>query len=239
METNREGRNDMNDAALRLAKLRAANPVLTINECGDDRFSRYGNIVKGIDPAAYREPAFNQPQSESGVTYVASVSELESFSITSVIGALIFGELPVQAGCVRGFNRTLNALEYHKSIEVNVAVTDMILLLAHTDDIVDGHISYNRVELFYVPAGTTVEIRPTTLHFAPVQVDERGFCAIVILPRGTNLPLDGGLPSGNKAGEGRLLFMKNKWLIASAGSPQAQRGGYVGLDGKRIIVNGI
>ena len=120
-----------------------------------------------------------------------------------------------------------------------MALTDMILLLAHTDDIVDGHISYELVELFYVPAGKTVEIRPTTLHFAPVQVDESGFCVIVILPRGTNLPLDGGLPAGNAEGEGRLLFMKNKWLIASEGSPQAERGGYVGLDGERIIVNGI
>jgi len=228
----------MNNATARLAKLRAANPALAIHECFDNRFARYGSIVKGIDPAAYREASGNQ-QPESGVTYVAAVSELENLSITSVIGALIFGELPVQAGCVRGFNQTLNALEYHKSIEVNVAVTDMILLLAHTDDIVDGHISYNLVELFYVPAGTAVEIRPTTLHFAPVQVDESGFCVIVILPRGTNLPLDEGLPSGNAEGETRLLFMKNKWLIASEGSPQAERGGYVGLDGKRIVVNGI
>ena len=229
----------MTDAAARLAQLRAANLAFAIHECGDDRFARYGSIIKGIDPAAYRNATFNQQQSESGVTYVASISKLENLPVTSIIGALIFGELPVQAGCVRGFNRTLNALEYHKSIEVNVAVTDMILLLAHTDDIVDGHISYNRVELFYIPAGTTVEIRPTTLHFAPVQVEESGFCVIVILPRGTNLPLDGGLPSGNTAGEERLLFMKNKWLIASEGSPQAERGGYVGLDGKRIIVNGI
>ena len=228
----------MSDAAARLAKLREANPVLDIHECGDDRFARYGSIVKGIDPAAYRDAAGNQ-QPKSGVTYVAGISELENLPVTSMIGAQIFGELPVQAGCVRGFNKTLNALEYHKSIEVNVAVTDMILLIAHTDDIVESHISYNRVELFYVPAGTTVEIRPTTLHFAPVQVDENGFCAIVILPRGTNLPLDGGLPSGNAKGEGRLLFMKNKWLIASAGSPQAELGGYVGLDGNRIIVNGI
>ena len=228
----------MNNATARLAKLRAANPALAIHECFDNRFARYGSIVKGIDSAAYREASGNR-QPESGVTYVAAVSELENLSITSVIGALIFGELPVQAGCVRGFNQTLNALEYHKSIEVNVAVTDMILLLAHTDDIVDGHISYNQVELFYVPAGTVVEIRPTTLHFAPVQVDESGFCVIVILPRGTNLPLEGGLPSSNAEGETRLLFMKNKWLIASEGSPQAERGGYVGLDGKRIVVNGI
>jgi hypothetical protein len=228
----------MNDAAARLAKLRPANPALAIHECSDDRFARYGSIVKGIDPDAYRDAAGNQ-QPESGVSYVASISELEKLSVTSVIGSRIFGELPVQAGCVRGFNRTLNSLEYHKSIEVNVAVSDMILLLAHTDDIVDDHISYSKVELFYVPVGTAVEIRPTTLHFAPVQVDESGFCTIVILPRGTNLPLDGGMPSSSAEGEGRLLFMKNKWLIASPGSPQAERGGYVGLDGNRIVVNGI
>ena len=229
----------MKDVAARLAKLRAANPALTINECSDDQFARYGSIVKGIETIAYREATFKQPQPESGVSYVASISELENLSITSVIGSLIFGELPVQAGCVRGFNNTLNALEFHKSIEVNVALTDMILLLAHTDDIVDGHISYELVELFYVPAGKTVEIRPTTLHFAPVQVDEHGFCVIVILPCGTNLPLEGGLPSSKAEGEGKLLFMKNKWLIASPGSPQAERGGYVGLEGKRIFVNGI
>lgn len=229
----------MNDESARLAEIRAANPTLTIHKCVDDQFARYGSIVSGIDSAAYRDAILKQPQPESGVNYVAALIELENLPVTSVIGAQIFGELPVQAGCVRGFNQTLNALEYHKSIEVNVALTDMILLLAHTEDIVDSRISYDRVDLFYVPAGTAVSIHPTTLHFAPVQADESGFCVIVILPRGTNLPLDGGLPPSNAKGEGKLLFMKNKWLIASEGSPQAERGGYVGLEGQRIIVNGI
>ena len=64
-ETIDKGRNDMKDVAARLAKLRAANPALTINECSDDQFARYGSIMKGIDPIAYCEATFKQPQPES------------------------------------------------------------------------------------------------------------------------------------------------------------------------------
>lgn len=47
----------------------------------------------------------------------------------------IFGELPIQIGYCNGHNSKLNALEYHRSSEVNVAVTDIILLLGSEQDI--------------------------------------------------------------------------------------------------------
>ena len=63
----------------------------------------------------------------------------------------------------------LNALEYHRSSEANVAATDVILLLGQQSDITDDF-KYDtaQLEAFFVPAGTAVELYATTLHYTPI-----------------------------------------------------------------------
>ena len=60
----------------------------------------------------------------------------------------------------------LNALEYHRSSEANVAVTDIILLLGQQSDITEDF-TYDtaQLEAFFIPAGTAVELYATTLHY--------------------------------------------------------------------------
>lgn len=118
------------------------------------------------------------------VIYVPSDNKLEKTEPAIDLKMRIFGELPIQIGYCNGHNSKLNALEYHRSSEVNVTVTDIILLLGSEQDIAsDFTYETSKVEAFLVPAGTGIEIYGTTLHYAPCGVDGNGFKAIVVLPQ--------------------------------------------------------
>ena len=135
-------------------------------------------------------------------------------------------------GYCNGDNHKLNALEYHRSSEVNIAVTDMILLLGAQQDIqADYTYETSLVEAFFVPAGTAVEMYATTLHYAPCTAAEGGFRCVVILPAGTNTELT--FPIG-ESGEDRLITAKNKWLIAH--SEAGLEGAFCGLKGENISI---
>ncbi len=212
-----------------IARLEGLNRGMDIKPCGDSAFSRYGRVLDGFDFSGYAAAAGRLPAPGPGVTYVPSDGGLERLDVTTRLESEIFGEMPLQAGWCRGSNVSLPALEYHKSAEIVAAVTDILLVLGRAGDI-DG-MTYDTAGLrvFFLGAGGGVELHPLTLHFAPIQCGPDGFCAVIVLPRGTNLPLDSR--PVDRAGEGRLLFQKNKWLIASPGSPQEERGAYPGLAG--------
>ena len=127
----------------------------------------------------------------------------------------------------------LNALEYHRSSEINVAATDAILMLGCQQDITDDF-TYDtaKVEAFLVPAGTAVEVYATTLHYAPCGVDGAGFKVVVVLPKGTNLELE----EKHEGGEDAHLTAKNKWLLGhpEGGLPE---GSPMGLVGKNLNIN--
>ena len=81
--------------------------------------------------------------------------------------------MPIQVGYCNGSNYLLNAVEYHRDSEVNVALTDLILILGKEQDIeADGTYQTEKMEAFLVPAGTVVEVYATTLHYAPCNVNE-------------------------------------------------------------------
>ena len=86
-----------------------------------------------------------------------------------------------------------------------------------------------KVEGFFVPAKTAVELYATTLHYAPCQASEEGFRCVIVLPEGTNHELDFSVVS---EGEEKLMTAKNKWLIAHE---DAKIGGtFCGLKGENI-----
>ena len=174
------------------------------------------------------------------VVYEPCVDELMAVPAAEEIRRVFFGELPMQIGYCNGHNTKLNAVEYHRSSEINVAATDAILILGLESDIewedeasTEPKISYDtaKMEAFRVPAGTAVELFATTLHYAPCQTSENGFQVSVILPDGTNYPLD----EKHAVGEDVLITAKNKWLIghAEGGLPE---GSYIGLVGKNLDV---
>ncbi len=199
----------------------------------DDEFKTYGNVISNYDFSkltTYMENNTDIP--ESGNIYVASVAEMESEDIVNTIRDEIYGGMPIQVGYCNGRNTTYNGFEYHKGSEINIAVTDFMLVLGHTWLIAkDGTYRIEDAQPFFVPKGTAIEMFQTTLHLSPCRVYDEGFKGIVILPRGTNTPLESR--PANKVGENKLLLQKNKWVIAHPDrEPLIKQGAFPGLIGE-------
>ncbi|SOC15203.1 DUF4867 family protein [Pseudobutyrivibrio ruminis] len=199
----------------------------------DDEFKTYGNVVTGYDfneLIAYMEKDTDIP--ENGNIYVASVPEMERANIVNAVRDEIFGGMTIQVGYCNGRNTTYNGFEYHKGSEINVAVTDFMLVLGHTWLIAkDGTYKVEDAKVFFVPKGTAIEMFQTTLHLSPCRVYDEGFKGIVILPQGTNTPLES--KPANREGENKLLLQKNKWVIAHPErEPLIKQGAFPGLIGE-------
>lgn len=211
-------------------RLNEVNDV-TILSVFDDAFKTYGNVVTGIDFCeliSYMEE--KTPIPENGNIYVASVPEMEEISAAEEIQNFFYGGMPIQIGYCNGRNTTYNGFEYHKGSEINVAVTDFMLVLGHTWLIKDNTYAVEDARVFFVPKGTAIEMFQTTLHLSPCRVCDEGFKGIVVLPRGTNTPLE--KKPENPQGENRLLLQKNKWVIAHPErEPLIRQGAFPGLLG--------
>lgn len=198
----------------------------------DAAFGVYGRVLEGYDIESLLKAMCHTPLPEDEVLYIATEEELEELAVAKQFQNQAFGGLPIEVGFCNGHNHTLNALEYHRSSEINVAVTDMILLVGRQQDITgDYHYDTAKVEAFFVPAGTVVEMYATTLHYAPCMTEGKGFRCTVILPRGTNAELG---ETGSREGEGKLLAAKNKWLIAH--EEAGIEGAFCGLVGENVTV---
>ena len=152
-------------------------------------FRKYGKVLEGYDFTALIREMKHTPVPEN-VIYVASVEELESLDVARELQNKGYGGLPIEIGYCNGHNRKLNAVEYHRNSEINVAVTDLVLLIGHQQDIAsDFTYDTANIEAYLVPAGTGIEVYATTLHYAPCHVNDTGFQCVVVLPRGTNTDL--------------------------------------------------
>lgn len=216
-----------------LEKLRKLNPEIPFYSVHDDAFRRFGRVVDFPAQALCGLCAQAAAMPESGSRYAASMPELEAPEVFEPVQRLLRGEGSCQIGCCWGYNSRLNCLEYHRASEHNIAVTDFVLLLAAQQDMEGNELPAGRVTAFYVPRGTVIEVYATTLHFCPCQVSDEGFCCIVVLPRGTNLPLE---HPRAETGEGRLLWAKDKWLLAHKDAPAVARGAYPGLHGENYEI---
>ena len=209
---------------------------MEIISVADKRFKKYGRVIKNIDFGTLVD-AMKETFIPEKVTYEPTVENLEKLEVAAEIKNKFFGELPIQIGYCNGHNELLNAVEYHRSSEINVAATDAILILGNLWDVEDDFTyDTSKMEAFLVPAGNAVELYATTLQYAPCGVDHKGFQVAVILPRGTNFelttehakcPLCGG--------EDALITAANKWLIGheEGGLP---KGSFIGLKGKNLNV---
>ncbi|WP_285767035.1 DUF4867 family protein [Peribacillus sp. SI8-4] len=211
------------------------NKHLSFFHVEDHTFAPYGNIINGYDfqelQAYMKEKEIPQDQN----IYIPSVADMENTSVKERIQTGFYGEMPIQIGYCNGPNATLNGLEYHKGSEINIAVTDMVLLLGKVQDIHDNSYDSTNVEAFFIPKGTAIELYSTTLHFAPCKVNDEGFKTIVILPAGTNEPLKQDILKRTQ--EDKLLFMKNKWLLAHPERKQlVNKGAYAGIRGDNISI---
>lgn len=205
---------------------------LEIKKITDPAFRTYGRIVTGYDCTELIDKMRETPLPEE-VIYVASVPELEALPVAGEIEKNLYGQIPIQVGYCNGHNKKLNAAEYHRTSEINVAVTDLVLIIGRQQDIgEDMTYDTSLMEAFLVPAGTVIEVYATTLHYAPCHVEDQGFRCVVILPKDTNTDME-SVEIKNQ--EDRLLFARNKWLIGheDGGLPE---NAFIGLVGENLSI---
>ncbi len=204
-------------------------PVLSVF---DPAFAPYGRVIEGCDFSRADEYMLEKTEiPESGNIYVPSVPELEESELKSDIENTLYGSMPVQIGFCNGRNTTYNGFEYHKCSEINYAVTPFMLVLGHVWDIRDNTYDIRSAQVFFVPAGTAIEMYQTTLHLSPCRVCDEGFKDIVILSRGTNTPLE--YKKTNADPESVLLLRRNKWVIAHPErEPLIKQGAHPGVIGE-------
>lgn len=206
---------------------------MTIHSVTDASFSTYGKVLSGYDFDALLKKMAHTPLPMDRAIYVASDEELESLPVSKELSLRGYGGLPIEIGYCNGNNHKLNAIEYHRSSEIDIAVNDLVLLLGRQQDIREDY-TYDtaNMEAYLLPAGTAVELYATTLHYAPCSAgQEEGFRCVIVLPKDTNAELPG---SADAAGEDRLIAAKNKWLIAH---PKAGiEGAFCGLQGENVTV---
>ena len=210
--------------------------ILSVN---DPAFRKYGRVIDNVDLSGLVEALKTTPLPE-GVAYEPSVAELEALPVMEELSKVAYGEMPIQIGYCNGHNSKLNALEYHRDSELNIAATDAVLLLGLLAD-VEEDFTYDtsKVEAFLLPAGTGVEVFATSMHYAPCALEGKGFQVAIVLPKGTNYPLKGEhakVVDGRAESEDALITAVNKWLI---GHPEGglEEGCFLGLQGENLDVD--
>ena len=202
----------------------------------DPEFKPYGKVITGMEETvAEILAALEQTPLPEGVGYVPTEPILQELPAATEVSDNLFGGMPAQLGWCNGHNTKLNCLEYHRDSEFNLGTQDFVLLLAKMEDIGDdGKLDTAKVKAFRAPAGTLIECYATTLHYAPCHCDAaKGFRVLVALPWLTNTDK----PSIKVLSpEDKLLWARNKWLLAHAESAEAAQGAYVGLVGENIDI---
>ena len=205
---------------------------MEIKKITDPAFRRYGKILTGIDFTELVEEMQKTPCPDN-VIYEPSIAALEALPVYGEMQKVCYGELPIQIGYCNGYNKKLNAVEYHRSSELDIAASDAILLLGWQPDVTEDY-TYEtaKMEAFLLPKGVGVELYATTLHYAPCSAGDQGFRVVIVLPRDTNLPLD----AAHEGGEDGHLTAKNKWLIGhpEVGLPE---GSPLGLIGENLTLD--
>lgn len=200
-------------------------------------FAKYGKVLEGYDVADLLKKLEETPCPTDATVYKPGEPALEKLPILQEFSDGAYGGMPIQIGYCNGFNTKLNCLEYHRGSELNIPTGDIILLVANVADIENGKLSTKKVEAFRVPAKTVVQVYETTLHYAPccdVSADGKvseGFRVVIVLPKDTNTAKP---EIKERDFEDKLLWARNKWLLAHPSSSEAGQGAYVGLTGKNI-----
>ena len=213
-----------------LDKLKELNKNIEFFTVFDKEFTTFGRVISEIDSNEIIKVAQKYDLNIEGSCYVASEPSFEELNISKTIEKEIFGEMLTQIGYCYGHNNFLNATEWHTSSELNIAVTDLVLILGNLRDIKDNKIDSSLFKAFFVPKGTVIEVYATSLHFCPCETQKSGFGCVVALPKGTNTPLE------NEYND-KILFRKNKWLLSHVDNESLlQRGAVAGIYGENYKI---
>ena len=204
---------------------------MEIKKVTDKAFRKYGAVIEGMDLSELLAWAKTTPAPDD-VVYEPSIPEAEALPICEDLSRQVYGEMPIQIGYCNGKNHKNDTLEYHRGEELDVAVTDLIVVLGSRKDM-DSLLSFDlaNAEAFFVPAGTAIMLYSDTLHYAPCSAGDGVFQCVIVLPRGTNYPSE--KENIRKTAEDELLCMKNKWVLTH---PDSGEPFYLGLKGEIIYV---
>ena len=208
---------------------------MKIQNVNDAAFAAYGRVVTGYDTdELLKVLTETTPAPKDAVVYVPSDAGLEATPAMADFTMNCYGGMPIQIGYCNGTNTKLNCLEYHRDSEIDIAATDCILLLAKQQDCLGKILDTSKVEAFFCPAGTAVELYATTLHYAPCSAKKGDhFRVVIILPKGTNLEKPAITVKND---DDARLFAANKWLIAHPEASEAGQGAVIGLTGENIDI---
>ena len=99
---------------------------MIIHEITEECFKKYGKVIDSIDLTELVS-TMQTVEIPADVVYEPSISALEKLKCATELQQKTYGELPIQIGWCIGNNHKLNAVEYHRCSEVNIAATDAIL----------------------------------------------------------------------------------------------------------------
>ncbi len=211
-----------------LEKLKKANKDIEILSVFDDSFKLFGEVLKYDTKEIVAEG--KKLEMPEAVIYKPSLDAFEKLSVTKEIAKDVFGYLPMQAGVCYGHASMMNATEWHTSTEINIAITDMVLILGNRWNIKDNKIDSSEFKAFFVPEGTVVELYATTLHYCPSQTSDFGFICAVYLPTGTNTDLE-------EEPTDKRITAKSKWLLAHVeNEAKIKQGAVAGITGKNYKI---
>ena len=111
------------------------NEVLQMKTVMDKEFNIYGRVLD-VDTQDFVKAINAHPVTAQGeVVYEPSVAEFEQLPLYQTMENVVYGQMPVEFGHCSGWNNKLNALEYHRSSEIDIAATDLILMVGLQQDI--------------------------------------------------------------------------------------------------------
>lgn len=215
-----------------LNKLQQKNSEYHIEQINQANFKVYGNVLSDYDLTEVKNFfAENVSYGENGNSYNPSNQELERISVIQKIGNDIFAGMNFSAGECTGQAQSFSAVEYHQGSEVNIMLTDVVMVLGKRSQIQNGLFNAaTKAKIFFIPAGTIIEMYSDTLHYSPIKVESSGFKAVVMVLQGTNQPLPAGFKSTNP-----WIVKKNKFQAAHATRKDKLAAGSVeGVSGKLI-----
>lgn len=216
-----------------LSELQQTNPDVTIKTVTDPEFSQFGQVID----LPYQANLANTLETSTvipatGNQYVRNDAQFLNDKQRQQIARDFYGEQPIEIGYCNGHSNKLNAFEFHNCSELNLAATDFVLFFAERQALVNKRLKSTEAHAFFIPAGTAIEVYPTTMHFAPCAVDSAGFKCLVVLTDGTNSPLE------SKRKPDELLFQRNKWLLTHPENLRmVNNGAFVGLSGTNTTIN--
>lgn len=191
---------------------------------------KYGHFLN-IDTSeivSYLTTKSKFPKADENL-YVRDEIAFHSIKGINEIHELVYGYSDIEVGYCNGYNHLLNCMEYHTCPEVDIAGSDLILLLALYEDIVDGKLDSTKVKAFYLKKGEAFVLNPYVLHYSPCRINDSGFRCGIILQDKTNMDLMVN-PQDKK------LFKINKWLLAHKDAVEVKDNAYIGITGINIDV---